>query len=96
MNKIEGVPFHGTLPSKHVAPHRSHLDAALGMAGSAAKAAAFGLAGRVAGKVISSALSGVAEPAALGAVGGLAGAVALGPTGRSTVRGALRSRGPGA
>ena len=50
MNKIEGVPFHGTLPSKHVMPsQRTFSDKAWSAAGTAAYyggMAALGIAGR--------------------------------------------------
>ena len=97
MNKIEGVPFHGALPQKHVTPHSRQGNALLSLAGSAAKTAVFGLAGVAAEKLIAGAVSSMAGPAALGAVGGLAGAAALGPSGRRAVRDVIDyRRGPGA
>ena len=89
MNKIEGVPFHGTLPQKHVTPHRRQGNVLMSLAASAAKTSAFGLAGVAAEKLIAGAVSSMAGPAALGVVGGLAGAAALGSSGRRAVRDAV-------
>ena len=97
MNKIEGVPFHGTLPQKHVTPHSRPGNALMNLAGSAAKTAVFGLAGVAAENLLAGAVSSMAGPAALGAVGGLAGVAALGSSRRRAVRDVINyRRGPGA
>ena len=91
MNKIEGVPFHGVLPQKHVTPRRRQGNALMSLAGSAAKTTVFGLAGVAAEKLLAGAVSSMAGPAALGAVGGLTRVAALGSSRRRAVAGSIAS-----